>query len=336
MENSDRYAFDVSQQTIISVASSKSKNTQLSREALTVQTFLPEELLPETQNLIKFFREYYQWMNQEFLSISSDNESHQVVTSRNSNSLYLKRSPDSYYRENQSEAQMLFDEVARNLPKNTAIDFRTVLKHIISLYNQKGSEESVQSFFRILYDISASVYYPWDDVLIASDGKWDGEKFITNDGFLSDRIHLQDSNYWQRFSYDIKVGAQEYNWRDVYEALIHPSGFKFFASFILILFAEKRYKQIFDIILMGDLSGGSSFKIFLNALDQLTPIHIETILEITYLLTLNFLPYIRTFNQLTFYNSILMEEIDDKTLDEIIINTKKYNISSDVTIVQIP
>jgi hypothetical protein len=31
-----------------------------------------------------------------------------------------------------------------------------------------------------------------------------------------------------------------------------------------------------------------------------------------------------------------MEEIDDKTLDEIIINTKKYNISSDVTIVQIP
>jgi hypothetical protein len=334
MDNSDRYDLQNAQHTIVSVASSRSKHSQLSREALTLESFIPEELISETQYLMRFFEEYYQWMNQEGLLISAENEMHQVRTGRISDSTYSRRNPDVFYDSAQSESQMLFDEVARNFPNETAVDFRTVLKHILTLYRQKGGEESIQSFFRILYNITSSVYYPWDDVLIASAGQWDGERFISNKGFLSDRIHLQDSDYWQRFSYDIKVGIQEEHWRLIYEALIHPSGFKFFASFILILTGLNAAinKTNGQVILLDSETLGNVFSIMMFGMMQNKPIHLSTILQIMYVFFTKSFGYMNTFTELAFYNPQPMEEFDSETIDELIINNNKIAISTLVTI----
>jgi hypothetical protein len=334
MENSDRYSLNTSQQTVVSFASSKSKNAQLNREALTVESFIPEELVPESQYLIEFFSQYYQWLQQENLLIDSDNENHQVKIKRSANSIYSRRRPDEYENYYDHEVQLLFDEFARNLPANTAIDFRTVLKHILSLYRQKGGTESIQSFFRILYNVSSSVYYPWDDVLIASSGEWDGERFISNKGFLSDRIHLQDSNYWQRFSYDIKVGVQEGEWRNIYEALIHPSGFKFFASFILVIFANsiamKRHQE--STILLDSETLGTVFRIISFGAMTNKPLYLQTLFEIMYVFRASFSAWRNTFTELAFYNTEPMEYFDSKTLDELVINNNKYAINTMVTI----
>ena len=327
----DRYSTEFANPTLItSKGSTRSRASQLSREALSVESFIPEELIPETQNLIAFFEQYYQWMNQEYVSASSANESKQVSTSRNAKSLYLRRSLDEYIDSNQQEIQNLFDEIARNLPNDTAIDFRIVLKHILTLYNQKGGEESIQSFFRILYNIASSVYYPWDDVLVASDGRWDGEKFLSNKGFLSDAIHLQDSNYWQRFSYDIKVGVQEGEWRSIYEALIHPIGFKFFASFILILFGSARDKvrTPYPTLFLSEDGLGAAFKIVILALMENKPKYLDTLFQMMYVRMMESTVWEQTFTSLSFYNPSEMQTFDSITLSDLSINNKKLNIGS--------
>lgn len=55
------------------------------------------------------------------------------------------------------------------------IDPRTFLKKSKQMFTAKGTENSYQLLFRILYDKLAEVSYPWDNVLKASDGKWQQE-----------------------------------------------------------------------------------------------------------------------------------------------------------------
>ena len=54
--------------------------------------------------------------------------------------------------------------------------------------------------------------------------------FTTNDGFLSDRRRIQDSLYYQLFSYVIRTGVDIAEWRSAFTQLIHPSGFAFFGE----------------------------------------------------------------------------------------------------------
>ena len=59
--------------------------------------------------------------------------------------------------------------------------------------------------------------------------------------FLSDDFKLQDSDYWQEYSYEIRstltldsdVLTQFSEYKDIFKRLVHPAGFKLFNSFIL-------------------------------------------------------------------------------------------------------
>ena len=59
--------------------------------------------------------------------------------------------------------------------------------------------------------------------------------------FLSDDFKLQDSDYWQEYSYEIQsslsldsgYGAMFSEYKDIFRRLVHPAGFKLFNSFIL-------------------------------------------------------------------------------------------------------
>lgn len=59
--------------------------------------------------------------------------------------------------------------------------------------------------------------------------------------FLSDEFKLQDSDYWQEYSYEIRsslaldsgIMQQFSEYKDIFKKLVHPAGFKLFNSFIL-------------------------------------------------------------------------------------------------------
>ena len=59
---------------------------------------------------------------------------------------------------------------------------------------------------------------------------YDGSLIVTNDGFLNDRKRIQDSLYYQQFSYVVRTGVDVNQWRDPFSRLIHPAGFQFFGE----------------------------------------------------------------------------------------------------------
>jgi hypothetical protein len=55
--------------------------------------------------------------------------------------------------------------------------------------------------------------------------------YLAQDGFISDEIYIQDSNYYQAFSYVIKVEEELRKYADLVKTILHPAGMKMFAEF---------------------------------------------------------------------------------------------------------
>lgn len=55
--------------------------------------------------------------------------------------------------------------------------------------------------------------------------------YQTADGFISDEIYIQDGNYYQAFSYVVRVEEELRRYADIVKALVHPSGMKIFSEY---------------------------------------------------------------------------------------------------------
>lgn len=55
--------------------------------------------------------------------------------------------------------------------------------------------------------------------------------YMKADGFISDEIYIQDGNYYQAFSYVIKVEEELRKYSDIVKALVHPAGMKVFSEY---------------------------------------------------------------------------------------------------------
>ena len=63
--------------------------------------------------------------------------------------------------------------------------------------------------------------------------------YINNDGFLDDAIFIQDSRYYQAFSYVIKIDERLDTYKSLVKTLLHPAG--------MAVFGEYNVKNEFDI-----------------------------------------------------------------------------------------
>ena len=59
--------------------------------------------------------------------------------------------------------------------------------------------------------------------------------FTTANGFLSDKKYIQDSYYYQKFSYVLKTGKNVADWKNAFTRLIHPAGFIFFGEISIFI-----------------------------------------------------------------------------------------------------
>ena len=62
-----------------------------------------------------------------------------------------------------------------------------------------------------------------------------GGQYYNRKGFISDVNKLQDSNFWQDYSYQIKGKVQLSEWENQYLKLVHPAGLKMFSALALQL-----------------------------------------------------------------------------------------------------
>lgn len=205
--------------SIESTASTKRKT----KESIRVESLLPQELRENSVRLTQLLEDYYEFMNKGF------------QPSYELNSILEERDIDTA----EHYLNLIQKEIAATIPRAIQTDKVKLYKNLVRYYNIRGSTESIETFFRILLQDEVEIYYPKNNMLIPSAGKWDApsERYLTNDGFLSDKMKLQDSYFYQKFSYVIRTGNNVDKWRDVYNKLVHPSGFIFFGEIFLLLLA---------------------------------------------------------------------------------------------------
>lgn len=265
------------------------------------------------------------------------------------NSVDLQRDIDA------AESALLIElqkEIGAPIPRQFAADPRKLYKRVSEFYRSRGTPDSIEAFFRVLYNDEVEIYFPKDDILIPSDGKWNSQQttviadpttsspiftytlssnsntisglddngkkliydnpivfvddtyrtdyetqvvvntstnkldysivfdtvipsgavvhvyrsgsFSNNDGFLSDFKRLQDSFFYQKFSYVLRTGAPIDVWKNAFNRLVHPAGFIFFGEILLFI---DSLGQSSPLIQPGFQTGGLPFPIFIPSVD---------------------------------------------------------------------
>ena len=180
-------------------------------------TIVPEHIQLEKPELMKFMEAYYDFLSQPdqpgtFLK-----------------SLPAHRNLDTVGTE---FLEMLQRELAVPIPETVAADKSKLYKNITDIYLSKGAEPSFKALFRLIFNDDIELFFPRVDILKPSDAKWDSSngRWKNDDGKLSVKKFIQDSRYYQSFSYVIKTGQTIDNWKDVVKKLLHPAGFAFFGE----------------------------------------------------------------------------------------------------------
>jgi len=84
------------------------------------------------------------------------------------------------------------NEFLSTLPENlsTGVDKRKLIKNIKSVYRAKGTNRGHELFFRLLFGLESETIYPRENILRASDGKWDTKKILRAIGTVGDTSDL--------------------------------------------------------------------------------------------------------------------------------------------------
>ena len=84
------------------------------------------------------------------------------------------------------------NEFLNTLPEtlNSSVDKRKLIKNIKSLYKAKGTSRGHEVFFKLLFGLESEIFYPREQVLRVSDGKWDTQKVLRAIGTAGDTSDL--------------------------------------------------------------------------------------------------------------------------------------------------
>jgi len=72
------------------------------------------------------------------------------------------------------------------------------------------------------------------DIIIGGYNPTPGLNFINNDGFLNSDKFIQDSYYYQLFSYEITSSRNIKEWNDIVKRVVHPAGLALFGRYQLL------------------------------------------------------------------------------------------------------
>ena len=133
------------------------------KTSVLVKSSLPEFLDTEGPKFQAFIRAYYEWL-----------ETNNQITDRSKNLLEyadIDRTQDEFI-------DWFKREILAEFPKSILADKKLLYQRILDLYKSKGSENAYKLLFRVLYDEEIEFYYPGQDLLRVSDGRWTKETSI--------------------------------------------------------------------------------------------------------------------------------------------------------------
>ena len=125
-----------------------------------IETQFPGFIREEGPQFVSFLKAYFEYMEQTGNAVNS------IRTLRENKD--IDRTVDSF-------VEYFRREFMLNIPKDILADKRLLVKHIRDFYRTRGSQESYRFLFRALFGQEIEFYYPGDDILRASDGRWKRE-----------------------------------------------------------------------------------------------------------------------------------------------------------------
>lgn len=185
----------------VSVASGNSKAV----ENYSASDVLPDFFETQAKNLIVLIKQYYKHLNSEL------NPSYEIsnLISAHDIDLASEKYLDAIER-----------IIAPNIPQSETLDRQRLFKIIANYYTNRGSEESIYTFFKIFYNEVVTLIYPKDFIFHISDDQ----------SVASDKFRLRDSYRWQEFSYLISSNRDAAEWKNEFKKFVHPAGLKFFTA----------------------------------------------------------------------------------------------------------
>jgi len=150
---------------------------------------LPEFVRVDHPTLVSFLSAYYEWLGLKRNSgkILSPMDMHDIPD--------IDSTLDQFIDHFKQEYLLNFPEnLAINKKTNDPVDPRRLLKNIKQFYLAKGTEKSYEFLFRILYDTAVEFYYPKQDILRLSSGRWTQNNYLRISNVLGDQIYRVAGN----------------------------------------------------------------------------------------------------------------------------------------------
>jgi hypothetical protein len=155
----------------------------------TTSTFIssqfPEFIRDNYPAFISFVQNYYQWAEQAsangFVYQSKQLLAYNDVDSTTTDFL-----------------QYFVNDFLPYFPQNTALDQRKLIKVARQFYQTKGSLQSFQFLFEVIYGLYADIYYPKNQVLRCSAGTWEQPQ----------ALQIVVNNADENFDFQLLVGRQ--------------------------------------------------------------------------------------------------------------------------------
>ena len=127
-----------------------------------VESQFPEFLRDEGPRFVNFLKAYYEYLEQASSS-TGPGPINAIRSLHDYND--IDRTLDAF-------VDNFHNEFMVQIPKNALADKRLLVKHIRDFYRTRGSQQSYRFLFRALFDLEVEFYYPGEDILRASDGRW--------------------------------------------------------------------------------------------------------------------------------------------------------------------
>ena len=173
-----------------------------------VDEVLPEHFRIDYPNLVTFLEAYYEHLD------SADGFGgiiHELQTIRDIEDTKLEY------------LDFLFDEVALGVSQASFTVPREAIRNFGNFFRVKGSEYSIEGFFRAFFNEEIEIIKPKDRLLRVGMGTIGDEE----------RYRIQDGALYQIFSTLIRSPIPLSNWEELYRRFVHPSGFYLGAEVVI-------------------------------------------------------------------------------------------------------
>jgi hypothetical protein len=211
------------------------------KTSLLIQRQVPEYVREEYPLFLTFLEAYYEFLENKQTGKNND------LTTKLKN---LKTVSDIDSSIDEFEAQF-FNTFGSLIPIDSVADKSFLLKHALPLYQSKGSENSFKFLFRLLFGQEAVLSYPKNNILRASDGKWQIDKVLKITPDISS-VYVADGN------------TKEFKLLNK----INKSQTTVYVNNVLVTTGFNVYEDYKTIIFDTNLNAGATLEVFHSVIDK--------------------------------------------------------------------